>query len=90
MTKGEMTGREMCEYVSRWFKEKHGKDVSPDDIWHASPTGELAHVFTLYYQARKEMGDPMPEPCDGCGSLVIGEHHLPDCTGCGAHMPAGG
>jgi len=76
-----MTGRKMCEYVCQWLQEKHGKTVDPDVLWNASPTGELWHVWELYAQARREMGDPLPPPCGGCGSLVLGEHHIDGCTG---------
>lgn len=85
-----MTGREMCEYIAKWAKEKHGKNVDPMAIWNASPTGELCHVFDLYWAARAAMGDPMPLPCNGCGSMVIGEHHVTGCTGSGARIEGGG
>lgn len=57
MALAEMTGREMCEYICRWLKEKHGSGVDPDAIWNISSTGELFPVYELFHQAQREMGD---------------------------------
>lgn len=43
-----VTGRDMCEAIARWQKAEYDKDIKPEDIWNASPTGELSHVFELY------------------------------------------
>lgn len=47
-----VTGKEMCELAARYLKDARGVDMSPDAIWNASPTGELSHVFDLYWKAR--------------------------------------
>jgi hypothetical protein len=74
---------EVCEYISVWLKEKHGEEVTADQIWNASPTGELSHVFDLYWQAQREMGDaectcnePNPQigaMCVACNGFFIGD-----------------
>ena len=50
-----MPGREMCEYIVKVFPEL-GK---PEDIWNASPTGELYPVCALYWAARVKTGGDM-------------------------------
>jgi hypothetical protein len=44
-----MTGQEMCERVAAEMKRRTGKDFDAQAFWNASPTGELGHVFDLYY-----------------------------------------
>jgi hypothetical protein len=46
------TGKEMCELIAAVAKERDGIEVEPEAIWNASPTGELAHVFLLYQDAK--------------------------------------
>ena len=41
-----MTGEEWCEELSARLK-KRGVDLSPDEIWNSSPTGELWPLFEL-------------------------------------------
>ena len=52
-----MTGKEMCAYIVEVFK-KHDPtyNKSPEDIWNASPTGELYGMFDLYYAAKQLEG----------------------------------
>jgi hypothetical protein len=47
------TGKEMCELIAAVAKERDGIEVEPEAIWNASPTGELAHVFLLYQDAKE-------------------------------------
>lgn len=42
---------EMCEIVSEFFRETRGIDVTPEQVWGYSPTGELSRVFEWYQQA---------------------------------------
>jgi hypothetical protein len=44
-----MTGKEMCEKIAEELKLRTGKDVDPEKIWNASPTGDLFHVAELYW-----------------------------------------
>ena len=44
-----VTGQQMCEYIIEVFPDM---GVKAEDIWNASPTGELSHVFELYWAAR--------------------------------------
>ena len=44
-----LTGQKMCEYIVSIFPDI---GVAAEDIWNASPTGELNHVFELYWAAR--------------------------------------
>ena len=46
-----VSGRQMCELIAEYFKEVHEIEVSPEDIWNMSPTGELWPVYTLYDDA---------------------------------------
>ena len=41
-----MTGEEWCEELSARLK-KRGVDLTPDEIWNSSPTGELWPLFDL-------------------------------------------
>ena len=45
------TGKEMCETISKYWKERYNKDYSPERIWNYSSSGELAKVFEWYDQA---------------------------------------
>lgn len=47
-----MNGQSACELISRYLKDTEGVDVEPEAIWNASQTGELAHVFAWYWEAR--------------------------------------
>ena len=47
-----VTGRQMCEFIVDVWREHYGVEVEPHDIWNASPTGELFHVFVLYEHAK--------------------------------------
>ena len=49
------TGKEMCETVAEALRKKYPdkEDLpKPEDLWNASPTGDLIHVFSLYYWAK--------------------------------------
>lgn len=43
-----VTGKVMCESISKYLKNKMDIDKSPIDIWEYSPTGELSFVFDMY------------------------------------------
>lgn len=43
-----MTYKEMCEFISDTYKKATGNYISPEEIFNASPTGELFHVHELY------------------------------------------
>jgi hypothetical protein len=43
------TGKEMCEYICEYKREK-GEECNPTDIWNMSPTGELWPVVELYQE----------------------------------------
>jgi len=46
-----VTGQQMCELISKYFKEKFNIDKSFEEIWYYSPTGELAEVYYWYEDA---------------------------------------
>jgi hypothetical protein len=48
---GTVTGQQMCELISKYFKEKYNIDKSWEEIWYYSPTGELAKVYYWYEDA---------------------------------------
>ena len=58
------TGKEMCETIVRSgiVKKPDGSAYTPEEIWHSSPTGELAHVFVLYEMALSALGDTPNTP----------------------------
>ena len=43
----------MCELISKFLKETKGLDLSWEQIWHYSPTGELYWVYEYYERANK-------------------------------------
>lgn len=56
MTKGDkqkkVTMKQMCEVASKHLKKKYGIKLTPEQLWHYSPTGELDHIFFLYWEAK--------------------------------------
>ena len=46
----DVTGQEMCELISKYFKAR-GIDRTWEQIWNYSPTGELAMVYYWYEDA---------------------------------------
>lgn len=48
-----VTGKEMCELVARYFADRFGKQVTPEQVWNCSPSGELAAVCYLYREAKQ-------------------------------------
>ena len=44
----ELTGKQMCEAISKELKSKHNFIIKPKDIWEISPTGEIWPVVALY------------------------------------------
>lgn len=66
---GPHTIGEECEIVSVWIKETRGIDLTPEQIFHASPTGELIHVFAYFCEARRYYtGQEMN--IDGLGNIT--------------------
>jgi hypothetical protein len=47
------TGKEMCELISKYWKETKGIDKSWEEIWNYSPTGELFMVYEWFQEARE-------------------------------------
>jgi|GEM_PF-2178172 len=47
------TGKEMCEMISEYFKETKGIQLSWEEIWNYSPTGELFMVYEWFNEARE-------------------------------------
>jgi hypothetical protein len=45
----QMTWKEACIVCSVWIKEALGIDITPEQFFNLSPTGELWHVF--YYMS---------------------------------------
>ncbi|AGY46756.1 hypothetical protein BigBertha_248 [Bacillus phage BigBertha] len=50
--KEKITYKEACEYISKYLKEAQGIDMTGEQVFNASPTGELFHVSYLYEQAK--------------------------------------
>ncbi len=53
------TGKEICELIVKALKKfdyKHFSEVTPDQIWNISPSGELFQVFELYWWAKSYLG----------------------------------
>lgn len=58
-----MTWMNMCEVVSHGFKDFLGKDVTPQQVWNSSPTGELAHIvwyYDAFVECYRKFGDVSP------------------------------
>ncbi len=60
-----MTGEEWCKELSARLK-KRGVDLTPDEIWNSSPTGELWPLFELqhkldYLDERDKNGQDLQE-----------------------------
>ncbi|AHN66687.1 hypothetical protein Bcp1_212 [Bacillus phage Bcp1] len=47
-----ITWVEACEFISKYLKEAHQIEMTGEQVFNASPTGELFHVFYLYNQAK--------------------------------------
>lgn len=48
-----MTGQDACTLIAKWINETTDfKDITPEQIWNYSSTGELSLVFDLYWQAK--------------------------------------
>ena len=51
------TGKEMCETIMEAFKKVDPNHPhTAEEIWNASPTGELFHVFALHDWAMVYLG----------------------------------
>ena len=61
MAEHKLTGEEACKEICRWLKATRGEERTPEEIWNASPTGELWHVFSLYKEALPWLKEH-PEP----------------------------
>ena len=48
----KVTGKEMCELISEYLLTK-SINMSWEEVWNFSPTGELFHVFELYQIAKE-------------------------------------
>ena len=48
----EIGGRAMCEIAVKEL----GLSMTPEELWSASPTGELFHVVSAYIRALKKRG----------------------------------
>ena len=46
-----MTGKQMCEAISKWQKAEFDRNISPEQVWEISPTGGVWPVFELYQLA---------------------------------------
>lgn len=44
--------KQMCEVASRYLLKKYDIKMTPKELWNYSPTGELYHIFLLYYEAK--------------------------------------
>jgi len=49
-----VTGKVMCETISKYLKKEKGIDMTPKEIWNYSPTGELVFVCSMYRQIKIE------------------------------------
>lgn len=49
----KVTFKEMCELISKWFKETRGIEVTGEQVFNSSPSGELWHIFVWYADAKK-------------------------------------
>ncbi|ARQ95158.1 hypothetical protein FLAPJACK_247 [Bacillus phage Flapjack] len=49
----KITYKDACEYIAKYLKESQGIDMTGEQVFNASPTGELFHVFYLYKQAKE-------------------------------------
>jgi len=43
---------EACELISKYLKEVHQVEMTGEQVFNASPTGELFHVFQWYHVAK--------------------------------------
>ncbi|HDR6825828.1 TPA: hypothetical protein QCV86_003020 [Bacillus thuringiensis] len=59
-----VTMKEMCELISKWLKEAYKIEVSPKQIFNYSPSGELAEVFFMYWQAKAYFDGEEGEICN--------------------------
>lgn len=50
--KEDITGNEMCELISKFFKSQ-GIDKTWQEIWEFSPSGELYYLFEWYELAKE-------------------------------------
>lgn len=58
-----MTGQEMCEYIVKVFP---GLNLTAEEVWDASPSGELFPVYELYWAAiAKDTGKQMSVDKEG-------------------------
>lgn len=70
-----VTGKQMCELISEFWRETNGVDVEPEQIWNYSRTGELTMVFVWYEEAkvwqqkRAQVVDLPGGVCDRCLEL---------------------
>lgn len=49
-----VSGEQMCTLIAAWINAtdvNRPQPITPEEIWNASPTGELFHVYTLYDDA---------------------------------------
>jgi len=51
MDEKEVTGKEMCELISKFLLETKGVEMTWEEIWNYSPTGELFLVYEYYDRA---------------------------------------
>ncbi|HDR4709692.1 TPA: hypothetical protein QCQ87_004814 [Bacillus paranthracis] len=49
----KVTFKEMCELISKWFKETREIEVTGEQVFNSSPSGELWHIFVWYADAKK-------------------------------------
>lgn len=46
-----VTGAQMCEEIVAFIAANGGPRIDPLDLWNSSQTGELSHVYALYWDA---------------------------------------
>jgi hypothetical protein len=47
-----VSGKEMCESISAYWKEARGIEVEPEAIWDHSPTGDISRICEWYIEAK--------------------------------------